>query len=59
MFCFITGAILLFRGADEIDSPEHDSVFPQIYGIIELVGGFLMIGIGLLIQCLGKIHRKL
>ena len=59
LFCFITGAILLFRGADEIDSPEHDSVFPQIYGIIELVGGFLMIGIGLLIQCLGKIHRKL
>ena len=40
MFCFITGAILFFRGADEIASPEHDSVFPQIYGIIEVVGGF-------------------
>ena len=58
IFTFIIGILLLIFGFGHVAEPEHGSILPQIYGVVELCAGWIMIALAILMEYLIRISRN-
>lgn len=58
IFIFIIGVCLIIFGLSHAIEPKNDSILPQIYGIIEVCSGWLMIAFAVLIESLARISKN-